>query len=80
MLAFEPFICPEYVSFKYFSIMDSPNTVPIVMGGANYASLAPPMSFIDVANFKSAKELANYLLYLHQNDGNYSFIYSVVLK
>ena len=31
--------------------------------------VAPPMSFINVADFRSAKELANYLLYLDSHDG-----------
>ena len=69
MLAFESDLCTDFVSFKWFSIMDQPTTVAVVMGGANYAAMAPPMSYINVADFKSAKELANYLLYLDSHYG-----------
>ncbi len=69
ILAFESDLCTDYVSFKWFQVMQEPTTVAVVMGGANYASLAPPMSFINVADFRSAKELANYLLYLDTHDG-----------
>ena len=77
MLAFESELCDEFASFKFYSIMDAPTTVAITMGGANYASLAPPLSYINIADFKSAKELANYLLYLNENDGNYLKFISV---
>ena len=72
LLAFESDLCSDLVSFKFFSVMSEPNTVAIVMGGSDYKQLAPPMSFIDVADFKSAKELANYMLYLDSHDGKYS--------
>ena len=37
------------------------------MGGADYKSFAPPKSFIDVKDFNSPKDLAEYLLYLDKN-------------
>ena len=37
----------------------------------NYAALLPPKSYIDVSDFKSAKDLANYLLYLDTNTDEY---------
>lgn len=33
--------------------------------------IAPPMSYISVADFRSAKELANYLLFLNAHDDEY---------
>jgi hypothetical protein len=38
------------------------NVVPIVMGGANYSTVAPPHSYINVADFTSPHELATFLL------------------
>ena len=38
------------------------------MEGVNYAALLP---YIDVSDFKTAKELANYLLYLDTNTEEY---------
>ena len=69
LLAFESDLCTDYVSFKWFSVMDQPTTVAVVMGSANYAAIAPPLSYISVADFRSAKELANYLLFLNAHDG-----------
>jgi hypothetical protein len=38
------------------------------MGGGNYIRDAPPHSFIDVNEFPNVKALADYLIYLDQND------------
>lgn len=73
LLAFESDLCTDFASFKWYSIMDQPTTVAVVMGAADYSRLAPPKSYINVADFKSAKELANYLLFLNAHDGKYSF-------
>ena len=45
--------------------------VPIVMGGGDYATLAPPHSVIDVNYFPSVQSLANYLEYLMKNPVSY---------
>ena len=45
--------------------------VPIVMGSGDYSKLAPPKSYIDVNDFASAKELANYILFLDDNNSAY---------
>ena len=39
----------------------------VVSGGANYSSVAPAHSFINVEDFPSPKELAKDLLYLDSN-------------
>ena len=41
--------------------------VPIVMGGADYASIAPPHSYINALKFNGPKELAKYLNFLDRN-------------
>ena len=38
--------------------------VPVVMGPSDYWKIAPPHSYIDVNDFATVEELANYLLYL----------------
>ena len=44
----------RYVTEKFWKSM-SRNVVPIVMGGADYDSIAPPHSFINVMDYKSPK-------------------------
>ena len=75
MLAFEMDICTDFVSYKLFSVLNEPTTLAVVMGGADYSKLLPPMSYIDVADFKSAKDLANYILYLDAHNGKYRWSY-----
>ena len=43
------------------------NIVPVVMGGADYSKLAIPGSYINVLDFKTVKDLAEYLHYLDKN-------------
>ena len=42
------------------------------MGGANYKKMAPPHSYIDVNDFKSIKDLADYLIRLSKNRKEYN--------
>ncbi len=70
-LAFENALCPGYVTEKFFKILDY-NMIPIVFGGANYTKLAPPHSFIDVLDFETVKDLADYLKVLHSDDAKYA--------
>ena len=42
------------------------------MGGAYYTKLAIPSSYINVLDFKSVKQLAEYLHYLNRNDTAYN--------
>ena len=69
-LAFENDFCHDYVTEKYWERLEQ-DSVPIVMG-SNYEGLAIPGSYIDVNDFRSIEELANYLLYLDKNDGEYN--------
>ena len=43
------------------------STVPVVYGSDDAHKLVPPKSYIDVRNFNSPKELAEYILYLDRN-------------
>jgi hypothetical protein len=65
-LAFENSNCPDYITEKLWRALTLP-VVPIVMGGGNYEQDAPPHSFINVNNFPSVKDLADYLTYLTKN-------------
>nr|CAH0103436.1 unnamed protein product [Daphnia galeata] len=69
-VAAENAICPDYVTEKFYRAMAS-DIVPIVYGGADYSAYAPPFSYIDAADFKSPKALADYLKLLDENDGLY---------
>ena len=58
-LSFENSICNDYVTEKFFEIMNH-DMIPIVYGGANYSQIAPRHSYIDALEFKPEK-LAEYL-------------------
>ena len=70
-ISFENSFCDDYVTEKLYSILNL-DVVPIVLGGANYSYFAPPYSFIDARQFKSAFELANYLKVLDADDSMYN--------
>ncbi|EFX76411.1 hypothetical protein DAPPUDRAFT_198878 [Daphnia pulex] len=69
-LSFENSICNDYVTEKFFEIMNH-NIVPIVYGGANYSQFAPHHSYINALDFTPEK-LAQYLLLLDANDNFYN--------
>jgi alpha-1,3-fucosyltransferase len=69
-VAAENAICTDYVTEKFYRALSS-DIVPIVYGGVDYSSYAPPLSYIDVSDFKSPKDLADYLKLLDENDGLY---------
>ena len=69
-LSFENSVCTDYVTEKFFWIMTR-NMVPVVYGGADYSSIAPPHSYIDARQFEP-KELADYLLMLDANETLYN--------
>ena len=70
-LAAENSLCPDYVTEKFYRALMN-DIVPVVFGGADYAHYAPPNSYINIADFKSPKELAEYLNLLAKNDALYS--------
>lgn len=70
-LAFENSNCVDYVTEKYWDGIKK-GIVPVVMGGGRYDDrTAIPDSYINVMDFKSVKELANYLVFLDKNDEEY---------
>ena len=50
------------------------------MGGANYSKLAIPGSYINVMDFKTVKQLAEYLQYLDKNNTAYNEYFKWRLK
>ena len=71
-LAFENMNCEDYITEKYWCTPLELGLVPVVMGGADYKALAIPGSYINVMDFPSIKKLAEYLLFLDQNDDEYN--------
>lgn len=69
-LAFENSICPDYISEKFWRNLNQP-VIPVVMGGGNYFRDAPPHSYIDVNDFSSIEDLANYLKSLMNSRAKY---------
>ncbi|XP_046454714.1 4-galactosyl-N-acetylglucosaminide 3-alpha-L-fucosyltransferase FUT6-like [Daphnia pulex] len=70
-LAFENSWCPDYVTEKFYRTLQF-DTVPIVLGGAEYDRFAPPHSFINALDFSSPKQLAEYLLLLNSSEELYA--------
>jgi alpha-1,3-fucosyltransferase len=70
-LALENSWCKDYVTEKLYRPLMY-DAVPIVMGGANYSKFAPQYSYINVRDFGSPKDLAEYILLLDKNDYLYS--------
>lgn len=69
-LSFENSICPDYVTEKFFSILNYP-IVPAVFGGADYDKFAPPNSYINSLKFESPQKLAEYLKHLIDHPEEY---------
>jgi alpha-1,3-fucosyltransferase len=70
-LSFENSLCEDYVTEKFFKVLNY-TIIPIVLGGANYSRIAPAKSFIDVIDFQSIAQLAEYIKYLDQNETAYA--------
>ncbi|KAI9562652.1 hypothetical protein GHT06_010106 [Daphnia sinensis] len=70
-LAFENSWCPDYVTEKFYRTLQF-DTVPIVLGGADYQRFAPPHSYINALDFSTPKELADYLLLLDNSQELYA--------
>ena len=69
-LSFENSLCPDYVTEKFFQMMNH-DIVPVVYGQADYSQHAPPYSYIDARKFEP-NELATYLNLLDKNDTLYN--------
>lgn len=77
-LALENGNCIDYVTEKYWITSLQNDIVPVVLGGGNYSNrnVAVPGSFINVMDFKSVKDLADYLLMLDRNNTAYDEYFS----
>ena len=77
-LAFENGNCIDYITEKYWITSLQNDIVPVVLGGGNYSNrnLAVPGSYINVMDFKSVKDLADYLVMLDRNDTAYNEYFS----
>ena len=70
-LAFENAISEDYVSEKFFDPLVA-GTVPVYLGAPNVAAFAPgEHCYIDTADFRGPRELAQYLLHLDTHDAEY---------
>ncbi|EFA05857.2 alpha-(1,3)-fucosyltransferase C-like [Tribolium castaneum] len=69
-LSFENSICEDYVTEKLYNVLQR-NIVPIVYGGADYNTLAPPKSVINVMDFMSVKDLVKHIKYLDSHPEKY---------
>lgn len=70
-LSFENTLCKDYVTEKLFLLMQR-YVIPIVYGGADYTKFVPPHSYIDVNNFQTIKQLAEFLRNLANNPEAYA--------
>ena len=68
-LSFENSICRDYVTEKFFKIIER-RIVPVVYGGADYERIAPAGSYIDARRYQPA-QLADYLRRLDANETLY---------
>ncbi|XP_013408275.1 glycoprotein 3-alpha-L-fucosyltransferase A [Lingula anatina] len=73
-LSFENSNCRDYITEKFFVNGLGNDVIPIAMGAHpdDYKRAAPPHSYIHVEDFRSAKELAEYLHKLDKNDHLYN--------
>ena len=59
-LSFENAMCKDYITEKFFMVLNQ-NVIPVVFTGANMSSVAPPHSYINVADFPTIQELVAHL-------------------
>lgn len=69
-LSFENSHCKDYTTEKLYKILQK-NVVPIVYGGGDYNTVTPPNSVINVEDFKTVKDLVNYIKHLEKNIDKY---------
>ena len=73
-MAFENAIhCKDYITEKVFRNSYLMGAVPVVLGAtkSDYEAVLPPNSFIYAEDFKTPKQLVDYLNYLDKNDSAY---------
>ncbi|KRY89360.1 CDK5 regulatory subunit-associated protein 1 [Trichinella pseudospiralis] len=70
-IVFENTVCRNYMTERFFEALID-GSVPVVLRRADYESIAPEHSFIAADDFRSAKQLADYLNYLDKNSEQYA--------
>ena len=73
-LSFENANCLDYITEKFFTALRTEEVIPIALGGISvddYATSAPPHSYIHVNEYPTVEALANKLEYLSQNQTAY---------
>ena len=62
--------CKDYIAEKLFANSFRMGAIPVVYGAtkSDYEAIVPPGSFIFAEDFKTFKELVDYLNYLEKND------------
>ena len=65
-LAFENTFCKDYITEKFFHTLNH-SIIPVVRGLGNYNLYVPKSGYINTFDFKSARHLADYLVYLDKN-------------
>ena len=71
-LSLENSFCLDYITEKFFDVLQY-HIVPIVVDlHGHYERTAPPHSFINAARFNSVRQLADYLLLLDRDDTLYN--------
>ena len=71
-LTFQDSGCFDYPTDKLLFDGLTRGVVPVVLGGANHSAFAPPHSFIDASQFKSARELAHFLRVVGSDAAKYN--------
>ncbi|XP_060085694.1 glycoprotein 3-alpha-L-fucosyltransferase A-like [Ylistrum balloti] len=80
-LSFENNHCTDYITEKLFNTYSRQvPLIPVVRGAASYTEILPNGTYINTADFKTPKDLANYLNYLNDNDDAYLKILREKLK
>ena len=74
-LSFENAVCRDYVTEKVFNSLQL-NTIPVLLGGANYTRLLPPGSFINAGDHATPEHLAAHLHALLRDDQLFSSYFS----
>ncbi|CAG5125889.1 unnamed protein product [Candidula unifasciata] len=72
-LSFENSHCKDYVTEKFFKLFEqNVHVIPVVRGSADYNKYFPEFTFINTADFKTAKDLALHLKHLASDLQTYS--------
>jgi len=70
-LAAETDYCADFITHRFYKTIYYGYAVPIVLGGADYRSMVIPLSYIDVFNFGTVKQLGTFIKFLDRNVEEY---------